>query len=65
MFKPNKSSRLPKVWRNVKTKRKKRRHSDANYCNFSDDYKFQFQSLKFGPLPEPEQVACDDEVIFN
>lgn len=53
------------MWRNVKTKRKKRRHSDANYCNFSDDYKFQLQSLQFGPLPEPEQIACDDEVISN
>lgn len=64
MFKPNKSSRLPKVWRNVKTKRKKKRHSDANDNNSSDDCKIQVQCFEFGPLPEPDRIACDDEVIF-
>lgn len=63
LFKPNKSSRLPKIWRNVKTKRKKRKHSD---CNFSDNYdsKSQHLCLEFGSLLAPEFIASDDEVIF-
>lgn len=68
LFKPNKSSRLPKVWRNVKTKRKKRRHSDAIDCNSSDnDSKNQSQHLclEFGSLPKPEFINSDDEVIFH
>lgn len=65
LFKPNKSSRLPKVWRNVKTKRKKRRHSDANEYNSSDnETKPQLLCLDYGSLPDPESMACDDEVIF-
>lgn len=67
LFKPNKSSRLPKVWRNVKTKRKKRRHSDANDCNSSDnDSKNQSQHLclEFGSLPKPEFINSDDEEKF-
>lgn len=65
LFKPNKSSRLPKVWRNVKIKRKKRRHSEVIDYNSSDtDTKNQFMCLEFGSLPEPELIACDDEVKF-
>lgn len=65
MFKPNKSSRLPKVWRNVKVKRKKRRHSDVMDYNSSDtDSKTQPMCLEFGSLPEPELIDCDDEVTF-
>lgn len=66
LFKPNKSSRLPKIWRNVKTKRKKRLHSDANDYNSSDnDTKNQLICFDFGPLPDnPELIACDDEVII-
>jgi transcription initiation factor TFIID subunit 1 len=65
LFKPNKSSRLPKVWRNVKVKRKKRRHSDAVDYNSSDtDSKNQIMCLEFGSLPELELIACDDEVKF-
>ncbi|XP_025197408.1 transcription initiation factor TFIID subunit 1 [Melanaphis sacchari] len=65
LFKPNKSSRLPKVWRNVKTKRKKRRHSDANDYNSSDnDSKTHLVCLEYGPLPDPEFIACDDEEKF-
>lgn len=65
LFKPNKSSRLPKAWRNVKTKRKKRRHSDANDYNSSDnDYKPQLLCLEYGSLPDPEFIACDDEEKF-
>jgi len=66
LFKPNKSSRLPKVWRNVKTKRKKRRHSDAIDCNSSDnDSKNHSQHLclEFGSLPKPELINSDDEVF--
>lgn len=64
MFKPNKSSRLPKIWRNVKIKRKKRKHSDAIDYNSSDDSKSHLLCLEFGPIPEPEFIACDDEVIL-
>lgn len=65
LFKPNKSSRLPKVWRNVKTKRKKRRHSDANDYNSSDnETKPQVLCLDYGSLPDPELIACDDEEKF-
>lgn len=65
LFKPNKSSRLPKVWRNVKVKRKKRMHSDTNGYNSSDnDSKSQIMCLKYGPLPNPENLATDDEVIL-
>lgn len=65
LFKPNKSSRLPKAWRNVKTKRKKRRHSDTNDYNSSDnDYKPQLLCFEYGSLPDPEFIACDDEVTF-
>ncbi|XP_008178827.1 transcription initiation factor TFIID subunit 1 isoform X2 [Acyrthosiphon pisum] len=65
LFKPNKSSRLPKVWRNVKTKRKKRRHSDANDYNYSDnETKPQVLCLDYGSLPDPELIACDDEEKF-
>lgn len=28
------------------------------------DSKNQLMCLEFGPLPEPELIACDDEVIF-
>lgn len=65
LFKPNKSSRLPKVWRNVKVKRKKRVQSDTNGYNSSDnDSKSQITCLEYGPLPGPENIAPDDEVIF-
>lgn len=66
LFKPNKSSRLPKVWRNVKMKRKKRRQSDAIDCTSSDnDSKSQLLCrLEFGSLPEPDLITYDDEVIF-
>ncbi|XP_060863239.1 transcription initiation factor TFIID subunit 1 [Metopolophium dirhodum] len=65
LFKPNKSSRLPKVWRNVKTKRKKRRHSDANDYNSSDnETKPQVLCLDYGSLPDPELISCDDEEKF-
>lgn len=63
LFKPNKSSRLPKVWRNVKIKRKKRKQSDTIDYNSSDDSKNYMLSLEFGPIPESEFLACDDEVI--
>lgn len=64
LFKPNKSSRLPKVWRNVKVKRKKRIHSDTNGYNSSDnDSKSQVMCLEYGPLPDPENLAPDDEVF--
>jgi len=62
LFKPNKSSRLPKIWRNVKSKRKKKMYSDTN--DSSDDSKTQIHILDFGPLPEPEHIAYDDEVIY-
>lgn len=66
LFKPNKSSRLPKVWRNVKIKCKKRRQSDTNDSSFSDnDSKSQILNLEFGSLPEPELIAGDDEVVFH
>lgn len=66
LFKPNKSSRLPKVWRNVKTKRKKRKHSDAvDYNSFDNDSKKQIVCLEFGSMPEPEFITCDDEVIVK
>lgn len=66
LFKPNKSSRLPKVWRNVKIKRKKRLHSDTNDYNSSDnDTKSQPFCFEYGSLPDdPELIACDDEVIY-
>lgn len=66
MFKPNKSSRLPKVWRNVKTKRKKRLHSDTNDYNSSDnDTKNQIVCFDYGELPDdPELITCDDEVAL-
>ncbi|VVC39968.1 Bromodomain, conserved site,TAFII-230 TBP-binding,Transcription initiation factor TFIID subunit 1 [Cinara cedri] len=65
LFKPNKSSRLPKVWRNVKVKRKKRMHIDTNEYNSSDnDSKSQIMCLEYGPLPDPENLAPDDEEAF-
>lgn len=59
LFKPNKSSRLPKVWRNVKTKRTKRKHSDAFDCNSSDN------DSKNPKFPKLEFIHSDDEVIFH
>jgi len=62
LFKPNKTS-LPKVWRNVKVKRKKKRY-DAIDCNSFDDSKNEHICLEFGSALDPELITCDDEVIL-
>ncbi|XP_050421868.1 transcription initiation factor TFIID subunit 1-like [Adelges cooleyi] len=62
LFKPNKSSRLPNLWRNVKTKRRKIRLSEESSSDV--DSKRQPLKLEFGPLPQLESIASDDEEKF-
>lgn len=64
LFKPKKSSQLPNVWKNIKTKRQIKRQIDTIDDNSSYDSKGQILCLEYGLLPETKLIYSDDEVVF-
>lgn len=70
LFGPGKPSSLPNIWKNVRKKRRKKKHKDSTGQHDSDSMsdddrpKNRGWYFDYAPLPQANECASDDEVIF-